>query len=1246
MIADMLAERGSESKAEDTMRRILISVFPFRVATLVFIFLLLPLPIRAQQVGASLTGHVIDPSAAAVYGATLALRSTTTEAVYTVGTDSAGIYQFPFVLIGTYTLTVEKPGFKKYVQEGIGLVAAQKAVIDITLELGAVTQSVSVVANAPILQAESGDRNATISNVRLDPEVIRGQNTIVTTWLTPGVTLTAAVKKIRPWDTSGSEGERINGGQEGFSNGSIEQAQWSGNQVMVDGVSVNHSGEAVAFNLMASAVDQVTVVGTLYDAQYGWSTGGHINTLSKAGNNTWHVHAYDYVQNTLFNARDWSAIQQNTPKLPWHMNIYGGEIGGPLRKDKIFVYYAYQMIRQVQPAPFTSNVPTAAMRQGNFNGVLFSGAQLQLYDPSTTSLSTSNTDPTSCYNTVGQNLGANPCRSQSGPLVSGNQILSINPIAAKVLSIIPLPNGPGLTQTCPSGVNASVCGTFAGNIFNTRSSRKLVDYFPEHSGRIDWNFSDKTHAFFRFSKNDLAETGQYVFSTVAAINPAESSGDNPIFRGNQDYTLQVTRTFNPTTVLEIRHGMDRYPTGAGDETGVQYDPAALGFSSTFANLVLHNFPMFSVSGMAQMGGTPPGYLASDIWTTEAVLAHTHGRHNLRLGLQRFDLADYLESPGNTNGCFSLTGYFTGKNPLGSVGPTGYGLADFELGMPGGGNCSGYAGLINQPADPEYWMHEYSWFVQDDFHLSRRFTLNMGLRWDYAGPVSDKYNRLLNGFCFSCTSPLGNIPGLGTLVGGPTFAGVGGAPSGIFHRKYDNYGPRVGFAYNLGHNMVLRGGWGMIYGQQFLEPGAAPGFSGITTFNAVPGPVGIFNPNLTFANMFTSGLSPIAGSSFGLATNIGRSISFFDPDTDVPRTQQYSLELQRSFGHNWMISLAYVGSTASRLNIDRNLNFVPLADLPYTPGFQVNPTGYTQSQLNAALPNPFAGNIPSLYASQAAGTYLTNSTIPRSYTLLPYPQFAGGVADLLPIGKSHYHSMQFEVNKRLSMGLEFSANFTWSRTMQALGFVNAQDPSPAQSVAPFDCPRQVKVNMAYFAPFGPGQKFLNTTNPVVTRLVSGWSLSATPMLMDGFPAPAPSGVMPTGASLHTQNPTLSHWFNTCWLDLNNVQHDCAGQGPLFTDSTPAWKQMVAGQLIGWSPFLRGIRYVGHHRLDAGIKKETPIKERWQLIYRADFINAFNSSEWNTTLDVGYTDATFGMVGYPFSIPVDDPRVIMMSLQLRF
>jgi hypothetical protein len=384
----------------------------------------------------------------------------------------------------------------------------------------------------------------------------------------------------------------------------------------------------------------------------------------------------------------------------------------------------------------------------------------------------------------------------------------------------------------------------------------------------------------------------------------------------------------------------------------------------------------------------------------------------------------------------------------------------------------------------------------------------------------------------------------------------------------------------------------------------------------------------------------------LATNIGRSISFFDPDTDVPRTQQYSLELQRSFGHNWMISLAYVGSTASRLNIDRNLNFVPLADLPYTPGFQVNPTGYTQSQLNAALPNPFAGNIPSLYASQAAGTYLTNSTIPRSYTLLPYPQFAGGVADLLPIGKSHYHSMQFEVNKRLSMGLEFSANFTWSRTMQALGFVNAQDPSPAQSVAPFDCPRQVKVNMAYFAPFGPGQKFLNTTNPVVTRLVSGWSLSATPMLMDGFPAPAPSGVMPTGASLHTQNPTLSHWFNTCWLDLNNVQHDCAGQGPLFTDSTPAWKQMVAGQLIGWSPFLRGIRYVGHHRLDAGIKKETPIKERWQLIYRADFINAFNSSEWNTTLDVGYTDATFGMVGYPFSIPVDDPRVIMMSLQLRF
>ena len=1240
MIANMLPERGSESKAEDNMRRILASVFAAKVATLVFVFLLLPLPLCAQQIGASITGHVFDPSGAAVSGADIKVISTTTGSVYTAGSDSAGIYQLPFVPIGTYTLSVEQSGFKKYVQEGIALVAEQKAVIDVTLQLGAVTQSVSVVANAPILQPESGDRSATISNVRLDPEVFRGQNTIVTTWFTPGATITTGVQKIRPWDNLGTQSTIINGGTAG-GGGNLQTSQGAGNQVMVNGISINRGGNGTGYNAMASTVDQVTVVGTLYDAQYGWSTGGHINTITKGGSNTWHGHGYDYLQNTLFNAEDWTSKIAGTGRLPWHINMYGGEIGGPLRKDKFFVYTGYQMIWQVQRDPETHETPTAAMRQGNFNGVMFGGSQITLYDPSTTSNCSSSSPGTAC-------------RLTSGPLVSGNIVQQINPIAAKAMTYMSLPNTTGVTSTCPSGVTSAqaggLCGTFAGNLVSGPQSRKFIDYFPEYTGRADWNLSDKTHAFFQFSKNDLWETRGWVYSTVSYIDPADVFP--PLFRSNQFYDLQVTHTFNPTTVLELRHGMDRYPNGYSIPSYFAFDPTTLGFSSTFGNEVTHIFPAIGISNFAGTGISGANYTASDIWTTEAVLAHTRGHHNLRVGFQRFDLADYLEAMGFSNGLFNFDGYYTNANPYGSIGTSGYSLADFELGFP----TPDFSNYISEAAYPEYWEHEYSLFVQDDWHVNRKFTLNLGLRWDYEGPVHDKYNRLLNGFCTTCANPLGYVGSytnyygttstVGQLVGGPTYAGVGGAPSGIFNRKLDNFGPRIGFAHDLGHDTVLRGGWGIIYGQQLLEPGAAPGFSNTTNLTAYS-TVGVYDStHYPLSNPFPSGLAPIYGSGYGLASNIGKSISFPDPNMDVPRTQQFSLEVQHSVGRDWMFSLAYVGSRTSRLMVTEPLDYVPLADLPWTPSFQPNPTGYSASALSFKVNNPFLATVPatSPYYNLLTGTNLIQSTITQSQLLYPYPEFSAVNELYVPIGRSHYNSMQLEVNKRLSMGLEFSANFTWSKQLFAMGFLNPQDPKPAQTIAQYDCPRQVKINFAYFAPFGPGKKFLNQTNPVVSRIVSGWSLSATPMLMDGFPMATPSGVMPTGAPQSTPNPTLSHWFNTCVekADGSGVY----STGLCSVDSTPAWKILQTNQLYEWSPYMHGVRWPGVHRLDASIKKETTIKERWQLTYRADFINAFNSSEWVNLGATGYSTNTFGFVGPPANPPSDDPRVIEMSLQLRF
>ncbi|MGA3323718.1 MAG: carboxypeptidase-like regulatory domain-containing protein [Terriglobia bacterium] len=1255
-----------------------------RIAPILLLLAFLPLPLLAQQTGASVTGHVIDPSGAAISGAKIKLISTQTGAVYPTESNSTGLYQLPFVLIGNYTLTVQKEGFKKFDQAGITLIGDQKAVIDVTLELGSVTQTVNVNANATVLQLESGDRIATIDNIKIDPEVLRGQNAIVATWFTQGVTVTAGDQKIRPWDNAGTQNESFNGGQDGVGGNLIAPGQPSGNQVMVDGISENRGGNGTGFNLMASAVDQIEVQATMYDAENGWSTGGYVNTLSKSGTNKWHGHGYDYLQNTWLNAEDWGQQHggpggTNSNRAPWHFNYFGGEIGGPLMKNKIFVFYGYQYMWSVQRDPFTDTIPTAAERQGNFQGVCGNSSgnctQAQLYDPATlVDQSTATNDPTGCYYTTAGPpavaSGANPCRSQLGPNFSAVNVINpavINPIAKNVLNIIPLPTIPGTVLPCggvvsgQTGVVAGLCGQFANNITNSSTSRKFIDQFPEHTGRIDWNFNEKTHAFFRFSKNDLAETRSYVYSTVSSINAAESSGNNPLFRGNQAYALQVTHTINPTTVLEMRTGMDRYPNGGGDRTIANTDPGSLGFSATWGGLVGHFFPQitFGTPGYNQDGGTLPSYTASDVWNHAVILAHTRGKHNLRFGWQRFDLADYSEGPGTINGAFAFSGGFTSANQINSttLGPTGNSNADFLLGLPN-------TVSINQPTYPEWWQHEESLFTQDDWHISRKLTLNLGIRWDYAGPVHEKWNRLLNGFCFTCASPLGTVApyvnSLGTtvsgpaLLGGPTFAGTNGSPNGVTNPKYDNFGPRIGFAYDMGHDMVLRGGYGVIYGQQILETGPAPGFSAATSAITQPVFPGIFNPAISFANPIQTGLVPIVGSAYGLATNMGSGITFIDPNVDIPRTTQVSLEVQKRFGKDWLVSVAFVGTKTNRLIVNQNLNYVPLADEPYTPNFTTNTTApagggaATNSFLSANVKgvggvtpyNPFS--VPTQYLGATKGTYLQAANVGQSQLLYQFPQFSQVTENDIPIGRSHYSSLQFEVSHRLAAGLEFTADFYWAKTLQSTVFINPQDPFPRQNDSPLDFPRQFKLNFVYFAPFGRGQKFLNHTNGLVNAWVSGWSLSATPMLEDGPPAPVPAGLMPIKGVSEATTPAknLLHWFNTCYVNTAGVNVDCG------FDSTPAWKQMVPGQLIEWSYTIHQVRYPGVHDLQLGIMKKWPIKERYTITYRADFINALNSAQFFQDLDTTYTSGTFGEAGYPKYTPSDDPRVIQMSLQFSF
>ncbi|MCL5006219.1 MAG: TonB-dependent receptor [Acidobacteria bacterium] len=1169
-----------------------------KILGILLVSILLPLPLFAVS-NASVTGHVYDPSGRPVPDATITARETATGAINTTTSNSIGLYQFPFLPVGSYEFTVKKPGFKEFIRSGVTLSVAQRAVLDFRLELGAVTEHVQVTANASLLQTTSGENSWTISAARVAAIPIRNLNTIESTWYAPGVTVTGSVTNLRPFDTAGSQQEDIGGGMSGQGGRSGYQGQANvGNMVMVNGISVNTHAVGVGYNAIADTVEEVHVQSTMYDAEYGWTTGGVVNTITKGGTNTWHGHAYEYVQNTLFNANTFTNNAHGIPRLPWHQNYFGGSVGGPIVKNKLFFFFAYQHIKQVQPDPFIVSVPTAQEKNGNFSNVFNSDGTLQtIYNPLTTSACTT---VATCTRTP----------------FTGNIIPpgDINPVAKSVLALIPEGNVPGDPFT------------HLGNLVNTGANRKFIDDFPEYEGRLDYNVSDKTHMFFQYGYNSLAETRGFVYSLLGQpYNIAETSSNVPFGRQNDMFTLQVTHTFNPTTVLMVRTGLDRFYSISGSSISRGFNVGTLGFSPTFVSEAGAWFPRFNWADYNGAGSNPSGITPSDLTVTnDVILAKTYNQHNLKFGFQNMEIGENVVQPGFSAGNFSFNGIFTTANPLAQTSTSGNSIADFLLG-------DASSGFIQRLSAPALMEHLYSLFGQDDIHVSSRLTLNVGLRWDYLGPLSDRFNALTRGFCQTCASPL-IVPGL-PLTGGLEFAGVGSNPRGIYNPKYGNFGPRFGFAYRFWHDTVLRGGYGIIYGQMFGNPGAAPGFSQ-TTGMLTSVQTGI--PFNTLTNPFPDGILLPVGNANGLATGIGQGISQIAyPNMNIPRTQQYSLSIQHQFRHNWLASASYVGSYIDRLPVSQNINFLSLTD---------RALGVTE--LTKSVPNPFlaAADVPqnAPLLSLLSGTYLTAPTVQLQQLLAPYPQFPlnGLVEQNIPIGKSKYNGVWVDLQKRMSYGLDFDANFTWSKNMQAMAFLNPTDSEPSWTISPYDVPEQFKMSALYELPYGPHRRWGSNANPLLGRLLGGWSVSAISRWQAGLPMPFPIGVAPTGNPQSTPNQSLTHWFNTCTLQLDGSTTNCQ------PGEKPAWVTLQPFQLTQWSPYISSLRLPGLFSMDISAAKSTQIKERFTLLYRADFINAFNHPIWNlTNIDITATSGQFGGISN-ITGPANNPRVIMMSLQLLF
>ena len=1089
----------------------------------------------------------------------------------TIKSGDDGIYQVSFLTPGKYLVTAEKAGFKKAIREGVTLEVAEHGVLDIQLTVGEVTQSVTVAADTATLETTSADRGLTIESGRVLDAPLQGRNPFAAAWSSPGVIQDASTQRLRPFDISGSSSMAIDGGRP------------STNEVLVDGVSSLLEASSVSYVPTAEAVSEFKVQTTNFDAQYGWTLGGVINMITKSGTNQFHGAVFEFLQNTHLDANTFNDNLTGVPRQSSHINTFGGDIGGPIKKNKLFFTYTFEDIRQVIPDPFVTSVPSALQKTGNFSQTYYakdaSGNPLvqTIYDPFSTTASLTRT----------------PFANNIIPTSR------LDPVALKVFSYVPAGNVAGDPLT---GLN---------NLTNNGSTRKFTDFFPENTGRGDYYINESTRLFIRYSRNALQEERSFHYSTNSAINPADTGNNNPFTRENHNATIQFTKTLNPTTVLDIRAGLERFKSESGAQQGSGVGPSTLGFSSTFVGEAANWFPKFNWASY-EGAGAQPTYVSPVAQTTslQSSLAKSVGKVNMKFGGEFRLIRGYSQLPGYNAGNFTFDQTFTGANPNLIQSSSGNALASFLLGTA----QSGYIQVASEPARQE---RLFSLYMQNDIRLTEKLTVNLGVRWDYLGPLTDRFNELPRGFASTTLNPISptNFP----VYGGVLFAGANGNPRGIYDPSWGNVGPRLGMAYRLDSHTVLRGGYALIYGQTFNDPGNAPGFTQQT--NMVTS-VQTGLPSNTLDNPFPTGILQPAGSSLGLLTALGQTYTFADPSGAPPYVHQFSFEVQRELAHDFLVSAGYVGSRSERLPVTQQLNALSAANLALGP-----------TALGASVTNPFAGKLP--------GTALNSPTITDQQLLAPYPEFLlnGITENFRPIGKSSYNSVQFLVSKRLSYGLNFSVAYSISKQIDQTNFANPEDVRLERVIAAWDIPQNLQINFLYQLPFGSGKRFGADLPSPVRYAVTGWEFSTLTRLQEGMPMTFPTGAAPTGLNPALPNPSYTEWFNTCTLLANGSMQNCvAGQ-------QPAWTIRQADTLQMWSSRLASVRLPGIHNVDISLMKHNRITERLDLLLRADFINAFNSPQFFSGPVTTVTSGNFGRISGAMD-QSNLPRFIQLSMKLEF
>ncbi len=1212
--------------------------------------LVVPVSAISQSFYGSLVAVVEDAQGGVMPGATIVLVNTATNDRRQGVSAEDGTHRFVNLVPGTYRLEVELAGFQRYVRDQIQVNVQSTPRIAATLQLGNLTETVSVSGEARLLQTENASVGTVVGTRAVQELPLNGRNVL---------NLIAVAPTVVP--QGGSDGSLT--GKNVFAAGNYQIGGGVANQSasLYDGVPLQDTayGNIVVLTPSPEAVEEFRVQTNNSSAEFGRFTGGVINMASRSGTNAFRGSAFEYHRNKALNSNTFFGERAGLDKPPFVQNNFGGVLGGPVLKDKLFFFSSYEGYRNREGVLFRRTVPTAAMKRGDFSDYrnLATGAVVPLYDP-WTQCGIANPG-TGGYN---GDCGTVPNRLQfPGNIIPANRI---NPIARKYLDF-------------PVYAEPTVAGAWRTENFERNAS--VGGDNDQLSLRGDYNLSQKQRLLGRFTRFESTNAAVDVYGN------GQRQGDP--YSPEHFITTQVmaahTYTINPSSVLDVRFGFlrwdyDRTPGNLG-----------IGLPQTFGLPTTPYGQISERSGIPGMETIPTiaagsnsfistGLLYADnkSYSVTPTLTKIAGRHTLKTGANiLWATEDYFQN-NSTGGTFNFSNAPTavdGTNP----GATGDPFASFLLGIPTGGTyqSSGwtYAGTSYQ-----------AYFLDDSWQVNNKLTLNLGLRWEIPGVFTEKDDRIVtfnpdvvNPVLAGRTNPVTGQP----YVGAFELVNSSEQPErGVRKEVFNRVVPRVGFAYQITDDTVIRGGGGT-----FITP------STVRFGDGVNGPIILRNNtivtsvdnNRTFftdmSNPFPTGVENFPGRdpSFQRVLLGGTAGQFYRDEEGYPGySHQWNVALQHQFRNRLSMELTYSGLDGNHLpntlnmnqlgreHIDQAANDTSICSLTNNQIIPQGQPGFVSTQrdtcygayLRQQVSNPFVGLI-----REGA---LSTPTLQRQLLLTRFPQYSSANRPGY-FGSSRYHALALRAEKRFGAGALVSGHYTYSKNMTnaetLTTWLESGAGTPAAgyqtnnldqewALSSFDVRHRMVVNFVLDLPFGAGRRFGAGATGLVGKLISGWSLNGVATIQSGFPLAftATPNLIGSGYGLRPNvDPScdktvsgsaldrLDQWFNTSCFTVPN-----AG----FVAGTPSTNPALRWQLGNAPRVDPDLRGHALNNWNMAVSKTTPIQGRVNLTFRAEAFNLFNRTQFGPpdTQATTAAQSTFGRV----TRQLNQPRLMQLAFRLAF